>query len=96
MKTNYELHTRLKGMDSNVMTNGFSPLHARILRMFDKFETKFHNCWFDNLYLSVKFARAAYVHKQKIRILGPTQKVAVVFQVVSYRRRKRHQMKYML
>ena len=86
MKTNYELHTRLKGMDSNVMqfrnqkasrewtSKGFSPLHARILRMFDQFETKFHNCWFDNLYFSAKFARAAYVHKQKIRISGPTQK----------------------
>ena len=42
--------------------------------MFDQFETKFHNCWFDNLYLSAKFARAAYVHKQKIRISGPTRK----------------------
>ena len=53
-------------------SKGFSPLHARILRMFDQFEMKFHNCWFDNLYLSAKFDRAAYVHKQKIRILGPT------------------------
>ena len=71
MKTNYELHTRLKWVESNVMqfasldslgrftleskaprewtSKGFSPLHARILRMFDQFETKFHNCWFDNL-----------------------------------------------
>ena len=53
---------------------GFSPLHARILQMFDQFETKFHNCWFDNLYLSAKFVRAAYVHEQKIQISGPTQK----------------------
>ena len=35
-------------------SKGFSPLHARILRMFDQFEMKFHNCWFDNLYLSAK------------------------------------------
>ena len=55
-------------------SKGFSPLHARILRMFDQFEMKFHNCWFDNLYLSARFARAAYVHKQKIRISGPTRK----------------------
>ena len=64
----------IKGSLRKWTSKGFSPLHARILQMFDQFETKFHNCWFDNLYLSVKFARAAYVHKQKIRILGPTQK----------------------
>ena len=51
--------------------NGFSP-NARILQMFDQFEMKFHNCWFDNLYISVKFDRAAYVHEQKIQISGPT------------------------
>ena len=29
-------------------------------------EMKFHNCCFDNLYFSEKFARAAFVHEQKI------------------------------
>ena len=38
---------------------GYSPLHSHILGMFDQLENKFHNCWFDNLYLSVRFAKAA-------------------------------------
>ena len=42
--------------------------------MFDQLEEKNHNCWFDNLYLSAKFARASFTHKNKVRISGPTQK----------------------
>ena len=42
--------------------------------MFDQLEEKYHNCWFNNLYLSAKFARAAYKHTNKVRISGPTQK----------------------
>ena len=33
---------------------GYSPLHSRILALFDQLEEKNHNCWFDNLYLSTK------------------------------------------
>ena len=53
---------------------GYSPLHSRILGMFDQLEEKYHNCWFDNLYLSAKFARAVYKHTNKVRISGPTRK----------------------
>ena len=53
---------------------GYSPLHSRILGMFDQLEEKYHNCWFDNLYLSAKFARAVYKHTNKVRISGPTWK----------------------
>ena len=53
---------------------GYSPLHSRILGMFDQLENKFHNCWFDNLYLSARFAKAAWAHSNKVRISGPTRK----------------------
>ena len=53
---------------------GYSPLHSQILAMFDQLEEKNHNCWFDNLYLSAKFARASFTHKNKVRISGPTRK----------------------
>jgi hypothetical protein len=53
---------------------GLSPLHARILGMFDQLDSKCHNCWFDNLYLSAKFAKASYCHQKIIRIAGPTRK----------------------
>ena len=42
--------------------------------MFDQLEEKNHNCWFDNLYLSAKFAKASFAHRNKIRISGPTRK----------------------
>ena len=53
---------------------GYSPLHARILGMFDQLEEEYHNCWFDNLYLSAKFVKALFTHDKKIRISGPTRK----------------------
>ena len=53
---------------------GYSPLHSRILGMFDQLENKFHNCWFDNLYLSARFAKAAWTHSNKVRISRPTRK----------------------
>ena len=37
---------------------GYSPLHSRVLAMFDQLEEKYHICWFDNLYLSANFAQA--------------------------------------
>ena len=53
---------------------GYSPLHSRVLAMFDQLEEKYHNCWFDNLYLSAKFAKASFAHRNKIRISGPMRK----------------------
>ena len=45
---------------------GYSPLHPHILGMFDQLEEKYHNCLFDNLYLSAKFAKTAYKHTNKV------------------------------
>ena len=42
--------------------------------MFDQLEERYHNCWFDNLHLSAKFAKASFAHRNKIRIPGPTKK----------------------
>ena len=53
---------------------GYSPLNSRILGMFNLLENKHHNCWFDNLYLSAKFAKASYKHDNKVHISGPMQK----------------------
>ena len=53
---------------------GFSPLHSQILGMLDQLEDKNHNYWFDNLYLSSKFAKASFSHKKQVRISGPTWK----------------------
>ena len=47
---------------------GYSPLHSHILEMFDQLEEKYHNYWFDNLYLSAKLAKAVYKLTNKVRI----------------------------
>ena len=35
---------------------GLSPLHARLMFLFDSMEDKYHECGVDNLYMSAKFA----------------------------------------
>ena len=70
----WTFHFRNQLAPRNWTRKGYSPLHARILAMFDQLETEHHNCWFDNLYLSARFAKAAITHKNKIQISGPTCK----------------------
>ena len=53
---------------------GFSPLHSRVMALFDKLKEDHHNVWFDNLYLSARFAKGAYLHDKKVKISGPTRK----------------------
>jgi len=52
----------------------FSPLHARVLFMFDQFKESHHICGLDNLYNSTKFAREAYVGKNSTMVHGVTRK----------------------
>ena len=56
------------------LQQGYAPLHSCILGMFDQLDEKHHNCWFDNLYLSAKFCRAAFTHPNVVCIAGPTRK----------------------
>ena len=56
------------------LQQGYAPLHSRILGMFDLLDEKHHNSWFDSLYLSAKFCRAAFTHPNVVCIAGPTRK----------------------
>ena len=38
------------------LDDGFSPLHARIMTLFDCFIDEYHQVRFDNLYMAAKFA----------------------------------------
>ena len=58
----------------NYLQQGYIPLQSHILGMFDQLDEKHHNCWFDNLYLSAKFCRAAFTHPNEVCIAGPTRK----------------------
>ena len=57
------------------LQQGYAPLHSHILGMFNQFDEKCHNCWFDNLYLSEKFCRAAFTHSNVVWIAGPVKKL---------------------
>ena len=53
---------------------GLSPLHARVMYLFDSLEDTHHRVWMDNLYLSATFCKAAYNHPMKVMIAGVTRK----------------------
>jgi hypothetical protein len=53
---------------------GYSPLHARVLWLFDLLTDNHHRIWMDNLYLSAKFVKACYNHDRKVLIAGVTRK----------------------
>lgn len=54
---------------------GYSPLHARSLWLFDRLQDKLHHCWVDNLYMSAKFAKAAFNGRNKVMTAGVTRTV---------------------
>ena len=53
---------------------GLSPLHTRVMYLFDSCEDENHICGVDNLYMSAKFCRDTYTHKKKIHLYGVTRK----------------------
>jgi Transposase IS4 len=53
---------------------GMSPLHSRVLWLFDQLADNHHRVWMDNLYLSAKFVKASYNHPRKVMIAGVTRR----------------------
>ena len=53
---------------------GLSPLHARVMSLFDAVNDKFHHCAMDNLYNSAAFCKAAFTHSHKVLVHGVTRK----------------------
>jgi Transposase IS4 len=53
---------------------GWSPLHARMLSLFDLLKEEYHCVWMDNLYISAKFARGCLNHIRKVLIAGVVRK----------------------
>ena len=56
------------------MKTGLSPLHSRIMTMFDSVEDDHHVCGMDNLYNSVTFFKREWNHKSKLKVHGVTRK----------------------
>jgi len=53
--------------------NGLSPLHSRIMFMFDQLKSQNHSVYMDNLYMSATFARNSIKSMNKVKIHGVTR-----------------------
>ena len=67
-----------------------------ILGMFNQLEDKNHNCWFDNLYLSAKFAKASFSHKNKFEFWDLHRRVDEGCQNVFLKKRRHHHLTFEL
>ena len=56
----FDFYFRNKPVDNHWVKMGLAPLHCRLMHMFSRLEDDGHEVNMDNLYNSVKFARAAY------------------------------------
>ena len=52
---------------------GLSPLHDRVMALFDDVTDEYHECGVENLYMYAKFFRDAYNHTKKIKLHGVTR-----------------------
>ncbi|CAB9519576.1 unknown protein [Seminavis robusta] len=70
----YAVYFRNEPPPAKYIRQGFSPLHARVLWLFDQLRDNYHRVWMDNLYLSAKFVKGCYNHERKVLIAGVTRK----------------------
>ena len=70
----YTFYMQNMPVPKNYVDNKLSPLHARVLFMFDQLKEPYHHCGLDNLYISAKFARAAFIGKNKVMVQGVARK----------------------
>ena len=53
---------------------GFSPIQARVLFLFDQLPGEYYICYLDNLFISAKLCRTAYISlKSKVMMHGVTR-----------------------
>ena len=69
-----QVHMQNDPAPKKYLKEGLSPLHARVMSLFDVLEEYYHQCAMDNLYNSVSFCRAAYNHKMKVLCHGVARK----------------------
>ena len=72
----YQVHMRNDPAPKKYLAQGLSPLHARVMGLFDSLVNPHHQCFMDNLYNSASFCRAAYNHPKKVLTSGVTRKGA--------------------
>jgi hypothetical protein len=70
----YTFYYRNQPAPKHYLDKHLSPLHARVMYMFDSLKDDYHRCGMDNLYISAKFIAAAYQHERKILVAGVCRK----------------------
>ena len=56
----YQHYMRNEPTSTKYLSKDYSPLHSRVLYLFDSLKDEYHQCRMDNLYNSAKFCRAVY------------------------------------
>ena len=69
----YTFFFRNQPAPKKYLDDGFSPLHARVLALYDCLNDDFHQVRFDNLYMAAKFALRSFQHKKHIMVEGVTR-----------------------
>ena len=70
----YQVYMRNDPAPKKCLKQGMSPLHSRVVALFDAVKDPYHHCTMDNLYSSAAFYREVYNHNRKIICQGVTCK----------------------
>ena len=70
----YAIYFRNEKPPAKYIKQGLSPLHARVMWLFDRLQELHTRVWMDNLYISAKFAKCAAVHDKRVLISGVARK----------------------
>ena len=66
IRITYKKEFRNQPVPKKYLDQGLSPLHSRVMAMFDCLCDENHRCYLDNLYNSAKFCRDTYTHHKKV------------------------------
>jgi hypothetical protein len=70
----YQFYFRNEPAPAFFRKKGLSPLHSRVMALFDSIKDRYHHCGMDNLYNSVNFCKAGFANRNKVLIHGVTRK----------------------
>ena len=70
----YQVYMQNHPAPAKYLKQGLSPLHSRVMGLFDTVNDDNHQCAMDNLYNSAAFCKAAMNHEKKVLCHGVTRK----------------------
>ena len=70
----YQVYFRNHPAPAKYLQMKLSPLHCRVMSLFDTLQDRNHICGMDNLYNSATFCRNAYTHDKRVLVHGVVRK----------------------